>query len=192
MDHYVDITLRPDPEFPAPLLMNALFAKLHRVLASHDAGLAGRVAVSFPGHAAAGRLLHLGDRLRLHGQATGLTALLGQDWLAGMRDHTQPADLAAVPATVQHRVVRRVQAQSSPERLRRRLARRHQLDAAEAAQRIPDSVAQTLRLPWVQLRSSSTDQNFRLFIEHGPLLPHPLPGTFSPYGLSLGATVPWF
>ena len=35
MDHYLDIRLLPDPEFPAPLLMNALFTKLHRALVSH-------------------------------------------------------------------------------------------------------------------------------------------------------------
>lgn len=192
MDYYVDITLRPDPEFPAPLLMNALFAKLHRALVSHSAQLGGRLGASFPGHVGTGRALQLGERLRLHGEASALDTLLASDWLSGMRDHSLPAPVAPVPAGTQHRVVRRVQAQSSPERLRRRLARRHHLDATEAAQRIPDSAAQTLRLPWVQLRSSSTGQNFRLFIEHGPLLPHPISGTFSPYGLSLGASVPWF
>lgn len=30
MKHYLEIQVQPDPEFPAPHLMNALFAKLHR------------------------------------------------------------------------------------------------------------------------------------------------------------------
>ena len=32
MDAFVDLTLLPDPEFPATTLMNALFSKLHRGL----------------------------------------------------------------------------------------------------------------------------------------------------------------
>ncbi len=192
MDHFVDITLRRDPDFPAPQLMSALFAKLHRGLVNADTGLAGRVGASFPDHVGSGRNLYLGERLRLHAEAGVLDTLLATDWLTGMRDHTLLSPLSAVPAEVQHRVVRRAQAQSGPVRRRRRWARRHNLDPAEAAQRIPDSAALTLRLPWVQLRSSSTGQNFRLFVEHGPLLSDAIAGTFSPYGLSLGATVPWF
>ena len=34
MNHYVDIELRPDPEFVANHLMSALYAKLHRALAA--------------------------------------------------------------------------------------------------------------------------------------------------------------
>lgn len=192
MDHYVDITLQPDPEFPAPLLMNALFAKLHRALASPNNQWVGQVGVSFPRHQSTGRAPHLGDQLRLHGQGSVLERLFSHDWLAGMRDHAQCAEPMPVPDGTEHRLVRRVQAQSSPERLRRRLAHRHRLTAEEAAQRIPDCAAQTLRLPWVQLRSSSTGQSFRLFIEHGPLLQQPNTGSFSPYGLSQGASIPWF
>ena len=35
MDAYLELRLRPDPEFSADLLLNALFAKLHRALVSH-------------------------------------------------------------------------------------------------------------------------------------------------------------
>ncbi|MET0043908.1 MAG: type I-F CRISPR-associated endoribonuclease Cas6/Csy4, partial [Candidatus Thiodiazotropha sp. 6PLUC3] len=30
MDHFQDLQILPDPEFSTPMLMNALFAKLHR------------------------------------------------------------------------------------------------------------------------------------------------------------------
>lgn len=30
MDHYLDIRLRPDPEFPPAQLMSVLFGKLHQ------------------------------------------------------------------------------------------------------------------------------------------------------------------
>lgn len=187
MDHYFDIRLRPDPEFPAPQLMNALLSKLHRALVRHGAGLIG---ISFP--AVNAQAPHLGDRLRLHGGVMALQALQGSDWLSGMRDHVNCDPLSLIPAEAQHRVVRRVQAHSSPERMRRRLMQRLQLSAEQAAQRIPDSSAQLLRLPFAQLRSASTGQTFRLFIEHGPLRSSAMPGEFSAYGLSQTATVPWF
>ncbi|MDQ1091385.1 CRISPR-associated endoribonuclease Cas6/Csy4 subtype I-F [Xanthomonas sacchari] len=71
--------------------------------------------------------------------------------------------------------------------------RRHGLSADAAAERIPDTAAERLRLPFVVLGSRSTGQAaFPLFVRHGPLLQEPVPGTFNTYGLSGGATIPWF
>jgi CRISPR-associated endonuclease Csy4 len=185
--HYLDIHVQPDPEFPAAHLMNALFAKLHRALVGQGAGLIG---VSFPG---VDTQPMLGTTLRLHAaQGAPLESLMASDWLRGMSDHVCLTSLALVPEQVRHRVVSRVQAQSSPERLRRRLMRRHSLTETEARERIPDSVAERLRLPYVQLRSTSTGQHFFLFIAHGPLLESPAAGEFSAYGLSQTGSVPWF
>jgi CRISPR-associated endonuclease Csy4 len=188
MDHYLDIELRPDPEFPASQLMSALFAKLHRALAEQADQAA--IGVSFPGYE--DHPPNLGQRLRLHASQPELTTFMEIDWLTGMRDHVQHSRPAAVPEKVQHRVVRRVQVQSNPERMRRRLMSRHELDAQQALERIPDSAAQFVKLPFVQLRSRSTGQNFRLFIAHGPLLNAPTSGTFGAYGLSQTRSVPWF
>lgn len=187
MDHHVDIDVRPDAEFPAHQLMSALYAKLHRVLVAQNST---RIGVSFPGVDL--KALHLGTRLRLHGNLASLSALLESDWLAGIRDHVALAQPARIPEAAKHCAVRRVQAKSSPERLRRRLMRRHNLDAQEAQQRIPDDLARLVRLPFVQLRSTSTGQTYRLFIEHGPAQSNPTPGDFNTYGLSRVATVPWF
>ena len=187
MDHYLDIRLLPDPEFPAPLLMNALFTKLHRALVSHRTG---DVGVSFPEHARSGP--GLGTRLRLHGSAAALTRLMAQDWLRGMRDHSACGEPLQVPASAAHRTVRRVQAHSSPERERRRLIARKGFSEEAARAAIPDGHARRLDLPYVTLASHSTGQQFRLFIEHGPLQPTPTPGPFSAYGLSPTATLPGF
>jgi CRISPR-associated endonuclease Csy4 len=187
MDHYVDIDVRPDPEFPAYQLMSALYAKLHRALVARQG--AG-IGVSFPGFDPQGT--HLGTRLRLHGSLAALAELLEGDWLTGMRDHVALAPPRPVPPDARHRFVKRVQVKSSPERLRRRLMRRSSLDEREARERIPDELVQLTRLPFVQLRSTSTGQSFRLFIEHGPMQPGAAAGGFNAYGLSQGATIPWF
>lgn len=189
MDHYVDIDVRPDPEFPTHQLLSALYAKLHRALVAQGSD---RIGVSFPGVRTDAPHLGLGTRLRLHGGPADLSALLASDWLAGMRDHVTLAHVAAVPPGAQYRAVQRVQTASSPERLRRRLMRRHGLNADEARVRIPDTVACFTDLPYLQLRSTSTGQSFRLFISHGPLQLAPVSGDFNAYGLSQGGTIPWF
>lgn len=186
MDRYIDIQVLPDPEFSQPQLMSALFSKLHRALAElkrTDIGL------SFPKVHSKG----LGDRLRLHGSEAALNQLMALDWLKGMRDHSDVEPVRAVPEAVQYRVVRRVQSDSSPERLRNRLTRRKGLTEAQALEQIPaHTPAKLLSLPFVSLRSQSTGQSFKLFIEHGALIAQSQPGDFSAYGLSAQATIPWF
>jgi CRISPR-associated endonuclease Csy4 len=201
MDAYLDIILLPDPEFPPAVLMNALFAKLHRGLVgqggnaletpSPNGGGLGwglPIGVSFPEV----KDTALGGRLRLHGQAAGLERFMSTAWLAGMRDHIELDPIGPVPTHAKHRVVRRVQAKSNPERLRRRMMARKGVDAERARQAIPDSMAERLKLPYLVLKSQSTGQQFRLFIEHLPPQGRPVDGSYNAYGLSSTATVPWF
>lgn len=187
MDSYIELQLLPDPEFPTNTLMNALFAKLHRGLVSNGEG---RIGVSFPDVEQKG--IGLGARLRLHGTAADLERLMSANWLQGMRDHLLCSPLSSVPANAAYRVVQRVQAKSSPERERRRLIARKGVSVESAVQAIPDSAAEMLRLPYVLLTSQSTQQQFRLFVEHLPVQKDAVWGTFSAYGLSSTATVPWF
>ena len=187
MDHYVDLKLRPDPEISQPHLMGALLSKLHLTLVAQRSG---HIGISFP--AVQDAPPWLGDRLLLHGNQAELAAMMATSWLAGMRDHVQASAVLPVPPTARFRVVSRVQAKSNPDRLRRRQIRRHGIDAAEALERVPDSAAERLDLPYVQLRSLSTVQSFKLFIRHGVLQDTANPGVFGAYGLSPTATVPWF
>lgn len=187
MDRYLELKLRPDPEFPPTLLMSALLAKLHRAL--HDLRR-DDIGISFPGSGQNARTL--GAHLRVHGNAQALSALLALDWLVGMRDHVEASEPLAVPADVKHRTVSRVQVDSNPERARRRLIKRHGITEGEARQRIPDSAGKRCDLPFATLRSHGGGQLFKLFVRQGPLLEQPQGGSFSGYGLSGTSTVPWF
>lgn len=202
MDHYVDIQLQPDAEFAPAILMAALFTKLHKALAE---GSHQDIGVSFPhmdlveatqpqctSRTGAHPRYALGHVLRLHGNSQALQKLLATNWLTGMRDHVSCTAVLVVPAQVGHRVVSRVQAKSSPERLRRRQMRRHGLTKEQAQERIPDSAAEMLNLPFLTLRSQSTGQTFRLFIRLGPEQTMPVLGGFGAYGLSPQTTIPWF
>lgn len=187
MDHFIDITLLPDPEFPATTLMNALFSKLHRGLVDHG----GRdIGVSFPEVAQDKRAL--GKRLRLHGSKDSLERLMRIRWTQGMHDHVAIAPVMPVASETLHCVVRRVQAKSSPERLRRRLMARKSINAEAARAAIPDAAAKLLDLPYVEIASRTTSQRFKLFIEHLEPNSAPVRGEFGSYGLATDATVPWF
>jgi CRISPR-associated endonuclease Csy4 len=188
--HYIDITLLPDPEFSPVHLLGALVSKLHRALA---AAQSTGIGVSYPQHvSAASARRTLGNTLRLHGTPEALQALMGQNWLQGMRDHVRVLELSAVPANAQHRTVRRRQVKTNAERLRRRRMQRKGETAEQAAAAIPDSVERRSDLPFVPLRSTSTGQPFYLFVDHGPLQPQPVTGPFNTYGLGDVATIPWF
>lgn len=187
MDHYQEIQLRPDPEFTPSVLMNALFGKMHRALVSQNSRSIG---VSFPDMAQ--ERPYLGDRLRLHGTVDNLKQLMGTNWLTGMHDHLFLGAISTVPSGSLHRVVRRVQARSSVERLRRRLVKRKGLTMDQARLAITDSEEERLTLPYVILRSQSSGQTFRLFVEQRPPEPDPVYGEFGLYGLSPTATIPWF
>jgi CRISPR-associated endonuclease Csy4 len=186
--HYIDIQLRPDPEIAPHQLMNSLYLRLHRALVQ----LGGQgIGVSFPAHDE--RRPDLGQHLRLHGTPNALKALADTDWLKGIKDHLHIGLVSAVPHGAAHRQVLRVQAKSNAERLRRRAMKRHGIDAAEAARRIPDHAEERLKLPFVTLGSRSTGQpSFPLFLRHGPVQGRAVEGEFNTYGLSMGATVPWF
>lgn len=188
--HYIDIVILPDPEFSHAHLMGALLSKLHRALAQLQSSSIG---ASFPQHVnAPASKRSLGSTVRLHGTDAALQGLMDSDWLKGMRDHIALSALAEVPTNCSHRIVLRKQFKTNVERLRRRRMQRKGETAEQAAEAIPLHVARSPDLPFANLRSLSTGQTFALFVDHGPLNSKPASGPFNSYGLSQGASVPWF
>lgn len=188
MDHYLDVRLLPDPEFPAHQLMDALFAKLHRCLSqlgSNDVG------ISFP--EAGSKTKGLGGCMRLHGTELALQHLMAQPWLKGLRDHVDQLHLRAVPPDAGAQMVRRVQAKGASDlrRLRRRRMDRTGCTEAEALQAIPDTAANQLKLPFLTVRSSSTGQTFHVFVRQQKV-DETVSGAFNAYGFSQTATLPRF
>jgi CRISPR-associated endonuclease Csy4 len=185
MDAFLEIRLLSDPEFPPNVLLNVLYGKLHQALAARSGN---NIGISFPDFGKNG----LGTRMRLHGMAVDLEILMAQNWMVGLRDHTEVGQVLPVGKIVGYRIVRRVQAKSNPERLRRRLTARKGITAEQAREAIPDSAAERVNFPYVVVNSRTTGQQFRLFVEHLPLQENPVEGPFSAYGLSSSGTIPWF
>lgn len=184
MDFYLEITILPDSEFKDTMLMSELFSKLHLFLAQRRKG---DIGVSFPNVG-----ITLGNILRLHGTQEALNQLITTNWLGLMLDHVNVSNILQVPDGSKHRAVRRVQVKSSVERLRRRSILKGWLTEEESIKQIPLSNEKRLKLPFVQLKSLSSRQGFRLFIEHGPLKDKNESGVFTFYGLGGSTTVPWF
>lgn len=184
MDHYLEIRVLPDSEFSEEMLMAALMAKLHRALGQRGQG---DIGISFPEHG-----IKPGAVLRLHGTQTALSELDSLTWRSGLSDYSMPSGIKHVPVVNQWRCVSRVQVKSSAQRLMRRSVKKGWLTEAEAQQRLLTMQEARTDLPWLNLRSLSTGQSFKLFIRHGDLLSAPVAGIFTTYGLSATATVPWF
>lgn len=146
------------------------------------------VGVSFPEKTS----LCLGRTLRLHGSILDLEIIAISEKLSSLRDKVTIKPVAAIPATTQFYCVRRVQSKSSPDRERRRLMRRKGLTQEQANVMIPDSARKTLDLPYVWIKSHSSGQKFRLFIEEMTPSSRAIPGVFGAYGLSATTTVPLF
>lgn len=186
MDHYLDITLLPDPEFSAPILMGALYSKFHRALVTLGAD---NIGISFPQYQLKPKTL--GIVLRVHGSKEALAQLQTTEWLKGMRDYTKVTAIQPVPSYAIHQLVSRRQYKTNAERLRRRRMKRKGESYEQALLAIPDSVERKPDMPFLTLRSSSTGQTFCFFIEQA-VQEKSVIGPFTCYGLSQEATVPMF
>ncbi|MCK9505365.1 MAG: type I-F CRISPR-associated endoribonuclease Cas6/Csy4 [Porticoccaceae bacterium] len=183
MTHYNDILLLPDPEFPATLLMNAVYSKLHKVLVDLKSTSIG---VSFPKCKKT-----LGNLLRLHGSDKDLEQLWQSDWLGGMRGYCEVGEILQVPEGARHRRVGRVQTNMSQAKLNR-LLKRGSITEAEAEQYLEKMGRQQFKGPYLELQSGSNGHKHRRYVELGELIDQPLEGGFDQFGLSKTATVPWF
>ncbi|SHF79976.1 CRISPR-associated endonuclease Csy4 [Modicisalibacter ilicicola DSM 19980] len=189
MDHYIDIRLRPDPEFSRVMLLRALYNKLHRALFDLDAH---DIGVSFPEYRLGVQARTLGELLRLHGNRQRLEQLMESDWLTGMRDHVTLSNVQAVPEGAAHVEVKRRQFNTGSESRAKRYAKRHGVSLEEARRLYATPASRRIELPFVKINSRSSQQRFCLFIDHGKPQKEPVQGAFNHYGLSHDATVPWF
>lgn len=183
MDRYIDITILPDPEFPATILLNSLYTKLHKALCdlrSTDIG------VSFPNSQ-----LTPGNLLRIHGPVGALEKLQELNWIGAMSGYCQQSSVSSVPPDAKFRTVSRKQPTMTPAKLRR-LLKRGTIAEEEAKNYKAKMYAKGLDCPYVELVSGSSGCRHRRYIEFGPLLDNPVEGTFDQFGLSKTATVPWF
>lgn len=183
MKHYIDIKLFPDPEFPATVLMNSLYTKLHK---NFNERKTDTIGVSFP-HMS----ITLGNLLRLHGANDVLSDLQNTNWIGGMHGYCDVTVVQSLPDKVKYRTVSRKQSTMSQSKLNR-LLKRGSITKEDVKKYRAKMFENGLDYPYLELVSGSNGHKHRRYIELGPLVDQPVEGKFDQFGLSKTTTVPWF
>lgn len=188
MNSYIDIQVYPATEIPAHSVLATLYDRLHGALVQLRRT---DIAVAFPEYSLKPR--SVGNTIRIISAVDALQMLMAIPWINSLKDYVSIDVQKSIPSNAPHRRFTRVQVKSSPERLRRRFLQRHpQTSPEEACNRFPDNAAMKLELPFIQLYSASTGQQYPLFLRLGAKEPMAMHGEFNSYGLSQTATIPWF
>ncbi|QRN03374.1 type I-F CRISPR-associated endoribonuclease Cas6/Csy4 [Legionella sp. MW5194] len=183
MDHYQDIIIFSEPEFPVPVLMNALYSQLHKALCDlHSTS----IGVSFPKYDKT-----LGNILRVHGNKIALQGLQNLNWIGGMKGYCVENPIRSVPVCTKFRTVYRKQPTKSQSKLRR-LLKRGSLAETQIGQYEASRIENFWDSAYFQLVSGSNGKRYRRYLELGKMLDQPVLGEFDQFGLSKTTTIPWF
>jgi CRISPR-associated endonuclease Csy4 len=185
MEHYIDITLKPDAEMRENVLLNKVYIKLHKALHSLSST---EIGVSFPKYQ-----VMLGNVIRLHGTESKLLQLQETNWLGGLIGYCAISLVQKVPENVCYRTVSRQQSNMTEAKLRR-LQKRDSIPV-ENLKRYKAKMFQLglgLDNAYLELESTSNGCKYRRYIQFGKLQAEKETGLFDKFGLSNTATIPWF
>lgn len=178
---YLNIVTRPNAEVSASALLSSLFEQVHRELVARGLSTVG---ICFPD---ARPKAGLGERLRLHGKESELLSLTATPWLKRASDYYRIESPQSVPIDHSLCVVRRLQPKLSAAKIRRLLARKS-VTEARAIELLEGR--KSLDALYVEIKSGSSGQRFRLFFEQTLVTAPSLTSGFNTYGF--GSTIPWF
>ncbi len=179
MSYYFEFTARPDDMTSSPVLLSALYEHLHLILVDLRTS---EIGISFPG---ADR--HIGEVLRLHGPSPILKQIVENQKLKPILGYFRTSGILETPTKSDWWLVQRQQPKLSSAKIRR-LVKRSSITEIEA-NRLYNLTSQ-LSLPYLHIRSLSTQQKFRLFVSQIPTSKPDKSQEFNAYGL--GGTVPKF
>ncbi|EQB35544.1 hypothetical protein M947_09695 [Sulfurimonas hongkongensis] len=191
MKYYIDIKLLGDTEISLGFIWQKVYAQMHLALVEHkDSDGMCRVGFAFPHYK---EVFPLGDTLRLFSDAKEeLSSLNTHERLKNLLDYVTISEIKKVPLNIgEYATFSRKQFKSNPIRLARRYAKRHEKTLEEALDVYSGMSAQETKLPFVMMKSNSSNQQMKIFIEKNICLKEQK-GLFNPYGLSKTSTVPCF
>lgn len=193
MNHYIEITLRPDAEVGLGFIWQKVYQQIHLALVEvKDADEKVNVGVSLPKYGS--KTFPLGDTVRLFGNMPeDLKALRLDHWLGRLSDYVAMTGIREVPQHIENHVCfRRKQPKMDFMKRVEKQAKRHGVSIEAALEHFSNYAKDDqLTLPFVSVYSQTSKQHFPLFIEKNAT-PSPVTGKFDTYGLSKEATVPWF
>ena len=193
MKYYFDITLLPDAGIHLGFIWQRVYQQVHIVLVEHKRDEnKSDVALSFPQYG--NNKFPLGSKIRLLAATTQhLEKLAINRLLVRFSDYAHITSIRAVPDAVdKFACFKRKQYNTNLERLARRRVKRHNEVFEKALDYYSSFKEEESKLPFINVKSVSTDHLFRIFITQ-EIASHAIEGDFNCYGLSnAGATVPWF
>lgn len=191
MKYYIDIKLLGDTEITLGFIWQKIYAEIHLALVTHkDTENMVKVGLSFPHYM---KVFPLGDTLRLLASTREELELLDiEDRLKKFSDYLLISEMKEVPTDIKsYATFSRKQFKSNPARLARRYAKRHNVTLEEALKVYEGVEGKETKLPYVNIKSSSTGQYLKIFIERREIEQGQL-GKFNTFGLSKTSTVPIF
>lgn len=192
MNAYLDITLLPGADIDENFLLEKAYRQIHLGLADIQMpNGSSPIGISFPEYNA--EKSQLGTKLRLfaHDKNT-IENFNAKKWLHCLSDYVHITSVRDVPANITSYIrFKRKQSKSSTERLARRKAKREGIEFEQAFQVLESRKEILITSPFIKVSSSSSGQNFRLFIIKEDASEQINDG-FSCYGLSAKSTIPDF
>ena len=186
MKYYLDITLLPDAEVNLGFLWQKVYQQIHLALVEQKTTTnQSEIAVAMPEYG--NKQFPLGNKLRLLAPSTGhLENLNAAKWLNRLLDYTHCTSIKSVPDTVtEFAFFKRKQFKSNIERLARRRAVRKGESLEQAMSHFIDFKEQKSKLPFIQVKSLTSGEYFKLFIERELVeQPTKVSENFNCYGLS--------
>ena len=207
MNHYIDITLLPEPDIELHFLWQKVFKQMLIALVENKNSVGqSDVGLSWPGYRFDKSSVTLGNKLRVFAPNEPLlTKLAPSKWLERFQDHVHTTSIRSVPEAISYvcfsrkAVKGRYRIERDQQQKARRWMEKSDLSLEECLARLEKTKPQAEnKLPFIWLNSEQTKRNsensismFRLFIECQPY-ENSQAGHFSCYGLSKSTTVPWF
>ncbi|MBS7818834.1 type I-F CRISPR-associated endoribonuclease Cas6/Csy4 [Wohlfahrtiimonas chitiniclastica] len=189
MQFYQEITFIVQEDISLNFIRNQAFKQLHVALVDmHNRQQHKGIGFSFPGYIFEpdqGKI-GLGKTMRIFAQTEAeLMALNAGLWLSRLTDYVHISSIKPVPNRVMHYAIyQRKQVKSSVERLARRYAKRKHVTFEDAMAHLNGKTPEYCDLPYVQMKSESTDQRFHLLIHKVKVTAPTEAANFTTYGLS--------
>lgn len=196
MHYYVEITCLPDEDVSSGFVMGKIMDVLHLCLVNLEKNLGmNPVGISFPEYRYGDDVAPtIGSKIRLFSRdASHLESLDLDTQLQRFSDYVHVRSVASIERpNLTFAVFRRMQPKSSRERLIRRQAKRSNRPEEAVRAQYQVFAEQQTSLPFVNMKSHSSDSQFRLFIQKQAAVPVQGEWQFSTYGLSATVPVPDF
>lgn len=189
---YIEITLLPALEISQPFLLSKLFTAIHmKLVEMKDEKGNVDIGLSFPEYSDANKTL--GTKLRLFAQTREVLERFDvKTTLKIYSEYAHFTSIREVPDKVSSYVqFKRIQPPATRDQLAKRKAKRMNLTYDEAAETFPTYAPDRITLPYVVIKSKSTNEGFSLFVKKEQTLTKE-PFIFNTYGLSKGGSLPDF